>query len=109
MPNLSPRKAAILATSERLAGSREQFRKRATFFHEEDLRYLRFLIPEGLRVLEIGCGTGAVLAGLKPSFGVGIDISPAMVEQAKCLHRDLHFQVGDVVRCRLRRLSSGAL
>ena len=82
--------------SERLAGSREQFRERAAFFHEEDLRYLRFLIPEGLRVLEIGCGTGAVLAGLKPSFGLGIDISPAMIEQAKRLHHDLHFKVGDV-------------
>ena len=94
MADLSPRKTAILAMSERLAKSREQFIKRATFFHEEDLRYLRFLIPEGLRVLEIGCGTGA--AGLKPSFGLGIDISPAMIEQAKRLHQDLHFQVGDV-------------
>ena len=96
MADLSPRKTAILATSERLAGSREQFRRRAAFFHEEDLRYLRFLIPEGLRVLEIGCGTGAVLAGLKPSFGLGIDISPAMIEQAKRLHHDLHFKAGDV-------------
>ena len=99
-PNLSPRKAAILATSERLAPTREQFRKRAAFFHEEDLRYLRFLIPEDLRVLEIGCGTDSVLAGLKPGFGLGIDVSPAMVDQAKRLHADLHFQIGN---CRMGR------
>jgi SAM-dependent methyltransferase len=96
MPNLSSRRAALLATSERIAADRQQFRRKAAFFHEEDLRYLRFLIPEGLRVLEIGCGTGDVLAGLKPSYGLGIDFSPAMIAQAKRLHPDLHFQIGDV-------------
>jgi SAM-dependent methyltransferase len=79
MQNPSSRKAAILANSERIAADREKFWQRAAFFHEEDLRYLRFLIPEGLRVLEIGCGTGNVLAGLKPSFGLGVDFSPAMI------------------------------
>ncbi|MEW6451042.1 MAG: glycosyltransferase [Pseudomonadota bacterium] len=96
MRTLSPRKAAILENSEHLAPRRQEFRERASFFHEEDLRYLRFLIPEGLRVLEIGCGTGEVLAGLKPSFGLGVDISPSMIEQAKSLHPHLQFQVGDV-------------
>ena len=93
---LSPRKAAILANSEQLAPRRQQFRQRAAFYHEEDLRYLRFLIPPGLRVLELGCGTGDVLAGLQPSFGLGVDISPAMIDQAKRLHPDLEFKVGDV-------------
>jgi len=96
MQKPSKRKAAILANSERLAASRQQYRRRAAFFHEEDLRYLSFLIPQGLRVLEIGCGTGDVLAGLKPSFGVGVDISRAMINQAKLLHPDLLFKVGDV-------------
>lgn len=34
--------------------------------------------------------------GLKPSFGLGIDFSPAMIEQARRLHPDLQFEVGDV-------------
>ena len=93
---LSPRKAAILANSEQLAPRRQQFWQRAAFYHEEELRYLRFLIPAGLRVLELGCGTGDVLAGLQPSFGLGVDISPAMIDQAKRLHPDLQFNVGDV-------------
>jgi SAM-dependent methyltransferase len=96
MQALSSRKAAILDHSERIAEKRPLFRQRAQFFHEEDLRYLRFLIPEGLRVLELGCGTGDVLAGLKPSFGVGVDFSPAMVSQAKRLHPELEFRVGDI-------------
>jgi SAM-dependent methyltransferase len=96
MKPLSPRKSQVLATSEQTALKREELRRRAAFFHEEDLRYLRFLIPADLRVLEIGCGTGDVLAALKPSFGVGVDFSPAMIEQAKHLHPNLHFKIGDV-------------
>ena len=93
--NLSSRKKSIFLNSENLAPRRETYRQRAAFFHEEDLRYLRFLIPPGLRVLEVGCGTGAVLAGLEPSFGVGVDISPAMIREAKRLRPGLQFLVGD--------------
>ncbi len=95
-PILSPRKQAILAGSERGAATRAAYWQRAAFFHAEDLRFLRFLIPEGLRVLEIGCGTGEVLAGLKPSYGLGVDFSPSMIAQAQRLHPDLDFRVGDI-------------
>jgi SAM-dependent methyltransferase len=95
-PPASPRSLAILADSERNAPDRQAFRKRAAFFHEQDLRYLRFLIPEGTRILEIGCGTGDVVAGLNPSFGLGIDFSPAMIAEAKRLHPDLDFRVGSI-------------
>ena len=94
--NTSKRKAEAFSNSERNAASREKFWKNAAFFHGEDLRYLRFLIPEGLRVLELGCGIGNTLAGLRPSFGLGVDFSPAMITEARRLHPDLQFQVGDV-------------
>ena len=96
MRDPSPRKTAILAGSEQNAASRERFWQRAEFFHEEDLRYLRFLIPEGLKILELGCGIGNTLAGLKPSLGLGVDFSPAMIAQARRIHPDLQFEVGDV-------------
>src|SRR5437899_5637940 len=57
---------------------------------------MRFLIPEGLRVLDLGCGTGRLLAELNPSKGVGVDISRIMVEVARTLHPNLEFQVGDI-------------
>ena len=95
-PEASSRKGAILAHSQALASRRQDYRQRAAFFHAEDLRYLRFLIPEGLRVLEVGCGTGDVLAGLKPSYGLGIDFSPAMIAEAETAHPELDFRVGDV-------------
>ena len=96
LPTGSLRKMAILAKSELAAKSRESARRRAAFFHAEDLRYLRFLIPHGLRVLEIGCGTGDLLAGLKPSHGLGVDFSPATIEEARRLHANLDFRVGDI-------------
>ena len=90
------RKQIILEQSERAAATRQEARRRASFFHNEDLRYLRFLIPEGLRVLELGCGTGDVLAGLKPSYGLGVDFSPATIEEARRQHPNLEFRVGDI-------------
>lgn len=92
----SPRKRAIYENSEYHAASRQHWRTRAEFFHLEDIAYLRFLVPKGLRVLELGCGTGDTLAGLEPAYGVGIDFSPTMIEHARRAHPELEFRVGDV-------------
>jgi len=34
-------------------------------------------------VLEIGCGTGDILATVEPKYGIGADLSPKMIEIAK--------------------------
>jgi len=52
---------------------------------------MRFSIPRGASVLELGCGTGDLLAALEPSRGVGVDISGGMVETAASRHPDLEF------------------
>ncbi|SNT63919.1 Methyltransferase domain-containing protein [Tardiphaga sp. OK246] len=92
----SARKAHILAFSEKYAKQRNAWQDKASFFHKEDQTYLRFVIPEGARVLSIGCGTGDTLASLRPSYGVGIDFSPEMIGQARTAHPQLQFIVGDV-------------
>lgn len=92
---LSPRKARILAAAEARAAERERWIARNRYFHDEDLRYLRFLVPEGAAVLDVGCGTGRLLAGLKPSRGVGIDFSPGMIAIARSQHPECEFRVGD--------------
>jgi ubiquinone/menaquinone biosynthesis C-methylase UbiE len=93
---LSPRKQAIRQFSERLAPERDIWLKHGRYFHREDLLYLKFLIPEGARVLELGCGTGHLLAGLKPSYGVGVDFSEAMIAVARDKYAHLSFVVGDI-------------
>ncbi|MFP7755215.1 glycosyltransferase [Thermodesulfobacteriota bacterium B35] len=79
-----------------LAPVRGKWRRRAAYYHREIERYLRFLIPAGASVLEIGCGTGELLAALEPGRGVGVDISPAMVEQARRNFPELDFRVDDM-------------
>jgi ubiquinone/menaquinone biosynthesis C-methylase UbiE len=54
-----------------------------------------FLIPPGMRVLEIGCARGDLLAALKPAYGVGVDFCPAMLELARKAHPELDFKEAD--------------
>src|ERR1700730_11418536 len=93
--DMSARKRDIRSLADASAPERRNWLARAAFFHQEDLRYLKFLIPEGARVLELGCGTGDLLAALKPSFGVGVDFSEGMIGEARAAHPDLTFFVGD--------------
>jgi SAM-dependent methyltransferase len=51
----------------------------------------RHLIPPKMRILELGCGQGDLLAALEPARGVGIDLSPRMVERARSRHPKLQF------------------
>ena len=93
---MSPRKTRIRKWADDLATTRDKWIARNSFFYEEDFRYMRFLIPEGLRVLELGCGTGQLLARLNPGTGVGIDISPNMIEVARAHYPQFEFRTGDI-------------
>jgi len=75
-----------------LAGSRDRWQKKNRFYYEELERYIRFLVPEGKKVLEVGCGLGDLLAAVKPAYGLGIDISEKMVEEACKRHPGLEFE-----------------
>lgn len=67
-------------------------------YHRRLERVYRFLVPPGERVLEVGCGTGDLLAALEPSVGVGIDFSAEMVRQAAAKHPHLCFLEADAHR-----------
>ncbi|MBI1974805.1 MAG: class I SAM-dependent methyltransferase, partial [Parcubacteria group bacterium] len=51
-------------------------------------KILRTFIPPQKRVLEVGCGTGDLLAALDPFGGVGVDVSAAMIDLARKRHPD---------------------
>ncbi|MBI5403555.1 MAG: glycosyltransferase [Ignavibacteriae bacterium] len=65
------------------ASEREKWNKKNYFYHKLLNRYYSFLIPEGSRVLELGCGTGDLLNSVKPEYGVGIDFSESMLRIAE--------------------------
>ena len=92
----SKRRAAIAMFFDQLAPERDRWLAKNAYYYERDLAYMRFLIPSGLDVLEIGCGTGQLIAGLEPARGVGIDMSAQMIDEARKLHPTIEFIRGDV-------------
>lgn len=78
-----------------LARGSDQHRRCYRYYYGLLIRQYRYFIPEGKRVLEVGCGTGCLLNSLKPSFGLGIDISSNMVEVARQKYPHLRFEAQD--------------
>jgi SAM-dependent methyltransferase len=66
-------------------------------FHRQIADQLRHLIPAGSRVLEAGCGRGDLLRALQPARGLGLDLSPRMVERARVADPagSCEYQLGD--------------
>jgi ubiquinone/menaquinone biosynthesis C-methylase UbiE len=65
--------------------------RRHRYFHRRMAHLLsRYVLP-GQSVLDIGCGNGQMLAALAPSRGVGLDITPAAIEEASSGFSDLSF------------------
>src|ERR1700728_1045307 len=92
----SQRKRDLLDYYETNVEELDRWREFNVAYREDDHKFMRFLIPPGKRVLELGCGRGDLLAGLKPSYGVGVDYSAKTIARARELHPDLQFILGDV-------------
>jgi SAM-dependent methyltransferase len=78
---------------DRFAQDEPRWRRRNRTYYRLLEQIHRFQIPPGARVLEIGSGSGDLLAGLRPSYGVGVDVSEKMVELARGRHPELRFEV----------------
>lgn len=76
---------------DKLADSRVRWIRKNRYYHRSLINLLSFLILPGKRILEIGCGTGDLLAGLETEESVGIDISPKMIEVAAKKHPAIKF------------------
>src|SRR6266542_5258765 len=81
---------------EQRAASRH--RELARHYQQLMQRYYRFLVPPEMRVLELGCSSGELLAALRPCHGVGVDFSPSLIDQARQRHPNLAFHVADVLQ-----------
>jgi SAM-dependent methyltransferase len=75
----------------------ERHRRARHYYYAGLRRMLAVRVPPGLRVLDIGCGTGDLLAALRPAVGVGIDLSARAVAAARATHPEpqLTFVEGD--------------
>ena len=60
-------------------------------YHKRLHQIYRYLVSPGQRVIEIGCGTGDLLAAVQPSYGVGVDFSEEMLALAQNRNPQYHF------------------
>jgi ubiquinone/menaquinone biosynthesis C-methylase UbiE len=81
---------------EEYASRLDRWRNRNLYYYQDLERLHQFLIPPNSKVLEIGCGTGDLLASTQPEIGVGVDLSPQVVAIAQQKYPELKFHVLDV-------------
>lgn len=94
-----------LTSTEKVSGIRATVRAGRDRMRATILSYLPSNLT-GWRVLDAGCGTGAMTAALalRGADVVGIDISPALIEHAReqmpaeCRGRSITLEVGDMLQ-----------
>ncbi|MFH1118807.1 MAG: glycosyltransferase [Bacteroidota bacterium] len=99
---ISENKRRVTDSMELIAQKRDRYIHRNRYYYKNLICFFRFSIPEGSRVLEIGCGTGYVLNAMKPSTGKGIDLSPGMIKIAREKYPQLKFEVMDAEQITLQ-------
>ncbi len=77
---------------DEIADQRDSWKKKNYYYHGQIARLYNFLIPSNQKILDIGCGTGDLLAALNPVRGVGIDISQRMIGLARKKHPQFTFK-----------------
>lgn len=63
--------------------NRDDWIKLNRYYYQDLVNFYKHSIPQGKKILEIGCGTGFLLNSLKPKVGIGIDTSQGLIKQAK--------------------------
>ncbi|HLO91032.1 MAG TPA: glycosyltransferase [Lentimicrobium sp.] len=91
MPQTPYDKSHLKTAIDKIASKRDLYIRRSRHYYKNLVNFYRFNIPSDSKVLEIGCGTGFLLNELKPSIGVGIDISAEMVRIASEKYPHLTF------------------
>jgi len=74
----------------------EKFKKKNHYYYDYIKHFLDQYVPNGSRVVDVGCGTGELLYHTEPAYGLGIDISERMVQYAVKKFPHLQFRVMDV-------------
>lgn len=91
---MGDRYAAVARAFDELAPQLSRWRRRTRGYHDLVSAVHRAVVLPGSSVLAIGSGDGDLLAALDPAAGIGVDVSPEMVELARRRHPQLRFDVG---------------
>lgn len=89
-------KTQIVKYYDSIATKRLKYRNRNKYYYKNLEKYIKFIIPEGSKVIELGCGTGDLLKSVNPGYGVGVDFSKEMLEIARSRFPEIKFILQDV-------------
>ncbi|MDT8271725.1 MAG: glycosyltransferase [Desulfomonilia bacterium] len=78
-----------------IAKKRDTWQTSGSYYHQRLEQIYTHLVSPGQKILELGCGTGELLATLTPSVGVGLDFSSEMISRAREKFPDLRFIQAD--------------
>ena len=83
---------------DEIADGYDAWKEKSSYYYALLAGIFREIVPPGAAVLEIGCGTGTLLASLAPRRGVGVDFSARMVAIAAAKFPELTFIAADAER-----------
>jgi hypothetical protein len=88
------RRTQTVEAQRALAKQRSEWIARRSFYYDLMRRALAFLVEPGGRVLNIRSQTGWMLDAVRPSEGVGMEITSEMNEVARCEHPKFQYVTG---------------
>ena len=79
-----------------VARKRKAWQGMGRWYHQRLAEIYRFHVSPNLRILELGCGDGRLLAQLCASHGIGVDFSEEMIQCAQEYYPNLEFIHADI-------------
>ncbi len=71
------------------------------YYHKRLTEIYRHVVGECESILDLGCGQGKLLEALNPKWGVGVDISSQMIDEARNRSPKFQFFCADAQTCDL--------
>jgi len=81
------KKSSVETHFDEVAKDYDYYKKNNKYYYDNLKKLLKSLIPQNKKVFEVGCGTGDLLATLKPKKGYGMDLSSGMIQLAKSKYK----------------------
>jgi SAM-dependent methyltransferase len=81
---------------ERIAPFWDYWHHKNGYYHHKMTQLIRGMVPPGARILELGSGTGDLLAALKPAAAIGLNVAEALTGRALRKHSEFQFETVDV-------------
>lgn len=73
----------------------QKWRNRNSYYYQDIELFYQFWVQPHTKILEVGSGLGNLLDKVKPDYGLGIDVNPLAVENAKEKYNHLEFEAID--------------